>query len=259
MSRRLLYSAGPGAVAALLAVLVVQLLSVCGWFSPDVLPAPSAIAVQMLDELTSIRIWQAIGLTLLGWLVGLLIAMAAGLALGFVVGSCSLAFDLLKAPLEFLRPIPPVALIPALVLIYGDTISTKIALVALGAVWPILIQTIYGVREIDKTAIDLAAIYRFPKYLFVTRVLVPGALPSIFVGLRTGASIGLIAAIAAELIAGVAGLGREIGMARSSIDLAPMYALITISGVIGVVVSALISLLRRSLLFWHASEQGNQL
>ena len=136
-------------------------------------------------------------------------------------------------PIEFLRPIPSVALIPLAVLIYGQGLESKVFLVAFASFWPLLIQTIYGVQDVDPVATDTARSFGLGRLERMWRITVPSAVPYIATGIRISSAVALILAVTAELVIGAAGLGREINVARSGGNLDAMYALIVATGLLG--------------------------
>ena len=201
----------------------------------------SATVSELVTQVAESRFWSAVGNTLQGWVLGLGIAMALGIPLGMIIGSSRWVFRAFRVPIEFLRPIPSVALIPLAVLIYGTGLESKVFLAAFASFWPLLIQTIYGVQDVDPVATDTARSFGLGRRARLRRIVLPGAVPYIATGVRISAAVSLILVVTAELVIGSAGLGREINTARSGGNLEVMYALILATGLLGWILNIVMS------------------
>jgi ABC-type nitrate/sulfonate/bicarbonate transport system permease component len=197
--------------------------------------------------------WIAVGQTLRGWAIGLSLAMLIGVAAGLVIRSAPLLRAMTASTIEFLRPIPSVALIPLVVLLFGSRPQSALILVVYAATWQVLVQVLYGVADVDPVARDTARSYRFSRWSVARTVIWPTALPYVVTGFRLAAAVALILEITAELVIGVPGLGRSIGVAQSSGAVPETYALVIVVGLIGVVVNVLARAVERRVLRWHAS------
>lgn len=217
------------------------------------LPPLSAMFRALAVEVPTAEFWSAVGATMRGWAIGLAIAGVAGIVLGIVIGSLDVLRRFTASTIEFLRPIPSVALIPLAVLLFGTQIQSKLLLVVYAAFWQVLIQVIYGVRDVDPVARDTARSLRFGFLARVRYVIWPTALPYVMTGLRLAAAVALVLAITAELVIGNPGLGRQIAVAQSSGAVANMYGYVLVTGVIGVVVNLGVRLVERRVLSWHPS------
>lgn len=224
-----------------------------GLVSANYLPPLSRITVALAELLGEPVFWTAVGDTVRGWFLGLSIAMALGLAAGFVIGTIPVLREFTASTIEFLRPIPSVALIPLAVLVFGADLRSVLLLVGYAAFWQILVQVLYGVRDVDPVAQDTARTFGLNRWARMRHVTWPTALPYVLTGLRLAAAVALILAITAELIIGAPGLGNEIGTAQSGGAVARMYALVIVTGLLGVAVNVLARRLERWLLSWHPS------
>jgi ABC-type nitrate/sulfonate/bicarbonate transport system permease component len=246
-------------VAGFAALLVlIEVLPRIGVVSPLYLPPTSRIAAALVDEAVTGTFWAAVGNTLIGWAAGLAIAVVAGVVLGVLIGSIPALRALTASTVEFLRPIPSVALIPLAVLLYGTKLQSTLLLVVYAAFWQVLVQVLYGVADVDPVADETARSYRLGPWARVRYLLWPTALPYVFTGVRLAASVALVLAVTAELIIGAPGLGAEIGVAQSSQAVPDMYALIVVTGLIGVVINLGARLAERHLLSWHQSVRGEE-
>jgi ABC-type nitrate/sulfonate/bicarbonate transport system permease component len=157
--------------------------------------------------------------------------------------------------IEFLRPVPSVALIPLAILVYCTGLTSKVFLVAFASTWPLLIQTIYGARDLDPVQLETARSFRIRRHDRILRVTLMGAVPYIATGLRIASATALILAITAELIIGSPGIGRSINIARQGGAVAEMYALIATTGLLGWALNSLFAIGERRVLHWHPSQR----
>ena len=199
---RLLSIASPVAL-----LLVWQLMSWAGLLDPRFIPSPigigkAAYAMLLSGELLQ-NIWASLTRILAGFVIGAVPGILIGLAMG-VSRWVRAAIDPLVAALF---PIPKISLLPLIMLYLGIGEASKIALVALGVVFLVLINAMAGVLAIDPIHFDVAKNYGAPRYKLWTRVVIPGALPMIFVGMRLGIGVAFIVIVAAEFVAARSGIG----------------------------------------------------
>jgi ABC-type nitrate/sulfonate/bicarbonate transport system permease component len=183
----------------------------------------------------------------LGYLIACVIAIAAGL----VLGSSILAAQAVEPIVEFLRAIPPPALIPFGILVFGIGDEMKVMIIAMVCVWPVLLNTIDGVRGIDQTLLDTARAYgiRGPDRLF--KVILPGASPQIFAGMRTSLSLALIMMVVSELVASTNGIGYFVIQSQRDFAIPEMWGGIVLLGVLGYLLNVVFVLVERRVLRWH--------
>jgi len=247
-ARALLGALGLAGVAA-----VFEAIPRAGIVSPDYLPPFSTMIAALGREAGAAPFWRALLDTIEGWALGLAIAVVLGSVLGVAIGSVRGLRAATASTIEFLRPIPSVALIPVAVLLYGAQLRSTLLLVVYAAFWPILLQVIHGVADVDPVARDTALSYRFTPWAKIRYLLLPTGLPYILTGLRLSAAVALILAVTAELVIGTPGLGKEIAVAMASSAVPAMYALILVVGLFGVAVNLGVRALERRVLSWHTS------
>jgi ABC-type nitrate/sulfonate/bicarbonate transport system permease component len=241
-------------VAGLAGFLVLlEVLPRVGLVPERYLPPTSRIAAALADELGEPSFWVALGDTLEGWAIGLALAVASGVGLGLLIGSVPALRAATASTIEFLRPIPSVALIPLAVLLFGTDLRSKLLLVVYASFWQVLVQVLHGVQDVDPVAMDTARSYRLGRWARIRDVVWPTALPYAVTGFRLAAAVALILAITAELVIGSPGLGREIAVAQTSGAVPAMYALVVVAGLLGVAVNLAARALERRLLAWHPS------
>lgn len=220
------------------------------WFPPV-----TVVLGTLLDLLSTGDLWAAVGKTLLGWGLGLGIAAALAIPAGMVIGSVETVYRACRAVIEFLRPIPSVALIPAAVLLFGIGTSMKVFLVVFAACWPILFQTIYGVQDVSPGVKETARVYGLGTLARFGRVILPSTMPYVATGLRIASAIALILAVTAELVVGAPGLGRAIVAAHTAAQIPTMYAFIAVTGALGWLLATTFQAVETRLLHWHPAQR----
>ena len=241
-------------VAGILGFLLTwELIPRVGLVEARFLPPASEVLVELAADFGLTAFWVAVGETLLAWGVGLAMAIVLAVMLGFVIGSSAFLRRFTHSTVEFLRPIPSVALIPLAVLLFGVRIESTLMLVVYAAFWQVFIQVLYGVADVDNIAMQTAKSYGLGPWARIRHVVFPTTLPYLMTGVRLAAAVALILAVTAELIIGSPGLGREIALAQSGGAIAGMYALILATGLIGVLINLVMRWIERKTLSWHSS------
>jgi ABC-type nitrate/sulfonate/bicarbonate transport system permease component len=245
--------------ASVLGVLVLfEVLPRIGVLPRDHFPPISETLSTLGEELGEASFWEAVGNTLQGWALGLGIAAGLAIPIGIVIGSSRLLYRAMRGVIEFLRPIPSVALIPLAILIYGTGLESKVFLAAFASFWQLLVATLYGVQDVDPVATDTARSFGFSRLQRLFRVTLPSAVPYIATGLRIASAVSLILTVTAELVIGSAGLGRSINLARSGGNEELMYALILTTGILGVLLNGIFVHAERRVLRWHPSQRSGE-
>jgi ABC-type nitrate/sulfonate/bicarbonate transport system permease component len=219
-------------------------------------PPVSDTFAELGSQMSGAEFWVAVGNTLQGWALGLGIAAALAIPLGIAIGSSRLLYRSVRAVVEFLRPVPSVALVPLAILIYRSHLQQKVFLAAFAAFWQLLIQTIYGVQDTDPVADDTARSFGFSRPQRLVFVTLPGAMPYIATGLRIASSVALILSVTAELVTGAVGLGSSIERAHAGGDVGQMYALIIATGLLGWALNGIFVAVERRILHWHPSQRA---
>ncbi|MFW0787378.1 ABC transporter permease [Gordonia sp. CPCC 206044] len=243
---------GYGVIGTVGTAVVAEVVLRSGLIDKPGLPIPSTVLGSVGDLLGDSTFWDAVGFTLREWLLGVLIAAVAGVLLGGLMGAFSKVFVAFELPVEVFRVLPSVAVGPILVLLFGSGMLPLSLTVALSCVWPILLNTLYGVRGTDATAVQTARTFGISGLGVLARVKIPSALPFAFTGIRVSASIGLIVAVSAELLIGNGqGIGGYILVnSANATDLDMVYAATLAAGVLGVAVSALFAVVDKKAFGW---------
>ena len=232
-----------------------QYVSTSGLISEQDLPAMTTTFQELWKMMHTQAFWTAFGQTVRGWALGLVIATVLAVPIGIVLGSSEFAGRAFRIPIEFLRPIPSAALIPLLFLTLGTTLKSEIFLAAFGAFWPLLVQTIYGVRDVDPVALDTARSFGIGRFERLYRIKLPSAVPYIATGLRISSAVSLILAFTAELFMGIPGLGQIMNVAESFGLTVQVYAIALATGFLGLAIYVVFAALERWALRWHPSQR----
>ena len=244
------------AVSSVLAALALwELISRTGVISERDLPAMSSTLQALWTLVQTGDFWIAFVETVRGWAIGLGLAIALAVPIGIALGSSDFAAAAFRVPIEFLRPIPSAALIPVLFLTLGTNLKSEIFLATFGAFWPLLVQTMYGVRDVDPIATDTARSFRLGPAARLYRVTLPSALPYVFTGIRISSAVSLILAFTAELFMGTGGLGVAMNVAQTFGLNDRIYALALATGFLGVGIHVAVSAAERRVLRWHPSQR----
>ena len=222
-----------------------------GWIDPDVLPAPVAVALAGWHSLLSGELLRNVEISAWRAAVGFAIGGGIGFILGLLNGLSGLAEKLTDTTLQMVRNIPHLALIPLVILWFGIGEEAKVFLVALGVFFPIYVNTLHGVRSVDPQLIEMARAYGMSRATLVRRVVLPGALPSIFVGLRYGLGITWLTLIVAETIAASSGIGYMAMNAREFMLVDVVMFAILIYAVLGKLADSTVRVLERICLAWN--------
>jgi len=217
------------------------------------LPPVTAVIVQLAGLLAGGAFWSALAETLVIALAGLTASVVAGVVLGVLIGSFDPVRYATLAVLEFLKPIPPIVILPLVVLIFGPTTQMSGFLVFFGCVLPIIMQTTAGVQDTDPVALDTARSYGLGRAEILARVTLPSALPFIGTAIRVAAPAALVITVVAGLLGGGPGLGRSIYQAQSGGEYPTLYAYVLVLGLLGLAFQGASQLAERRLLHWHAS------
>jgi NitT/TauT family transport system permease protein len=241
-----------GVVGTIGSALVAELVLRSGLIPVPGLPIPSHVLTGASHLVSDPVFWQQVFFTLGEWMLGLLIATVAGVLVGGLMGAFRSVFLAFEWPVESFRVLPSVAVGPILVLLIGPGMLPLALTVALSCVWPILLNTMYGVRSTDTTAVATARSFGAGSMRVLRQVKIPSALPFAFTGVRIAASIGLIVAVSAELLIGSgSGIGGYIlSNTANATNLDLVYAATLVAGLLGVLVNVVLAQLDEVLLGW---------
>ena len=215
-------------------VVVWEVVALVGAVPSAVLPGPVTVLGTAADLVRDGTLGEALAVSLGRVLVGSGLGIALGLVLGVVAGLWRTGLDLIDRPVQMVRTIPFTALTPLLILWFGLGETPKVVLVIVATVVPMYLNTLSGVRGVDPALVEVAVAYRLSPWRTATRVVLPGALGPILVGLRHALGIGWIAVIVAETVNSSAGIGYLLTTARTYVRTDVMVVCIAVYAVLGV-------------------------
>jgi NitT/TauT family transport system permease protein len=218
--------------------------------SKIVLPAPSAIAAAFSEGLLSGDFVWHLAVTMYEILAGFVVGAVSGLLLGFIIALVPLAERLLYPYVVAFQTVPKVAIAPIIVIWFGYGVSSKVVITATIAFFPLLANTIMGLRATPHDQIEMLVSYTASRWQIFTMIRLKQALPYIFVGLDVAIVLSVIGAIVGEFVGAKAGLGYLILQKNFNLDMAGTFAILIILSAIGVGLHALVSLFQRRIVFW---------
>lgn len=236
-------------------LIVWQIASSSGLLESRILPAPTAVISAFWDLLISGELWHHVKVSAGRALLGLLVGGGLGLLLGLLNGSSRFASTLLDTTLQMIRNIPALALIPLVILWFGIDETAKLFLVAVGVFFPIYINTYHGIRSVDPQLIEMGKSYGLSRWQLYKEIILPGAMPSILVGLRFALGLVWVLLIVAETISAQAGIGYMTMNAREFLQTDVVLVGILHYALLGKLADVLAQLLERYLLRWHSGYQ----
>jgi NitT/TauT family transport system permease protein len=220
---------------------------------PVYLPRASTVLMRMVGLLGDPSFLHHVGATLFAWAIGLGLAILIGSTLGVLIGSSSLAYQMSAAAIEFVRPIPPVAIIPLGIILWGQGLAMKLILIVYATLWPILYNAIYGVHDVDPIALQTGRAFGLTRRAVLWRIVLPSAAPFIFAGIRVSASVGLIVVVGTELLASSeSGIGSFIVFASSGGgQMDTVLAAASFSGVLGLLINGILKRIEHLFFAWR--------
>ncbi len=190
--------------------------------------------------------------------VGYLAAALLGIAIGVPIGASRNLRNVLEPVLEFLRAIPPPVLVPVLILFAGLGNEMKALVIVFGCIWPVLLNTVAGVRALDEVLAETVRSYRISRWARLWHFVLPGASPQIFTGLRQSLSIGIILMVISEMFAASDGIGFALVQYQRTFAIPEMWSGIILLGIIGIVLSLILRAIEARLLGWYHGLRQSQ-
>jgi ABC-type nitrate/sulfonate/bicarbonate transport system permease component len=238
---------------ALIIVLILlwEGLSQFEFVNPIFLPPFSKIITVLLNLIFNGDFLKNIGYTVLRCFCGYFLAVLIAVPVGILMGRSKFIYNLLEPLVEMLRPMPSAAIIPVAILFLGIYTKMKLAVIMYGSLWPILIDTLHGVRGIDPILIDTGRTFNLNRKQFLTKIVVPAASPNIVTGMRVSLAIALILTITVEMIAGSDGLGFYIIDCERSFHFPEMYSGIFVLGLLGYLINYIFLTIEGKVMRWY--------
>lgn len=236
-------------------ILAWELAAKAGWLSSRILPEPWAVARAAWSLALSGELWTHVRISAWRAISGFAVGGGLGLLLGLLTGTFKQAETLLDTSIQMIRNIPALALIPLVILWFGIDESSKLFLVSIGVFFPVYLNTFHGIRSVDKGLIEMAKSYGLSGWPLYRDVILPGALPSILVGVRFALGLVWVLLIVAETISAQAGIGYMTMNAREFLQTDVVLVGILLYALLGKLADILARLLERYWLRWHPGYQ----
>lgn len=244
-----------GTAGIVSAIALWELATRLGLIPSRHIPPATEIFGEFGRALTAVEFWASVADTLSQWALGLALAVLIAVPAGLLMGSVEAVWRAFRPIVEFFRSVPGSTLIPLAILLWGLSLTSVVFLIVFGSMWSLIIQAMYGARDVEEGARHTALAFRLTRAERARYVVLPSALPYIATGLRIASATALIVAVSAEILIGVPGLGQDIMLAHTAGQTVGMYALILAAGLIGIAIHLAFSRLERHVLRWHQSQR----
>lgn len=219
--------------------------------------SPPELGQAFIAEWVGPRMTEDVLPSILRLLAGIALAILLGVLLGLLIGTFRPVRELFEPSLEFLRAVPPPVLIPVLALLMGINDGMRIAVIVVGCLWPILLNTVEGVRAVDAGLRDTCDTYELDGWRRVRDLTLPSAMPHVMVGIRQSLSIGLILVVISEMFAASSGLGYAIIEFQRLFAIPEMWSGVFLLGLLGVLLFVIFHLIERRTLRWYNGMKEN--
>ena len=215
---------GPGLSSMVLLFAIWEIVARLKLLNPIVFPTFTRVIEALYSLAAGPVLWENVGASLQRAVTGFILASVLGIALGLAIGWSRTANAWLAAPLEFFRQLPPLAMLPVFLLILGLGFKAQIAMVIWAAIWPIMLNTANGCREVDPALIKAARSFGMNRMQMFTKLVLPSSLPMISTGLRLGGTYALLVLVGAEMVGAQSGIGYLIINSQYTLQVPEMYA-----------------------------------
>lgn len=221
-----------------------------GWIDRRFFPAPSEAFTAAASMVQTGELWENLSVSLVRIGVGFVIGAVPGVLIGLAMGLFSPVRAIIQPLVDCTFPIPKIAILPLFLMIFGLGEESKYAIIAVAVIYLVLINTVAGVRNIDRIYLDVCKNYQASKLMMFTDVALPGALPMIVTGLKLGMGIALLVIVSAEFVGAKSGIGYLIWNSWQTFQVEKMYVGLLISAFLGFIAAILLNLLERVLIPW---------
>jgi sulfonate transport system permease protein len=243
-------------VTGLVAVLILwQVGATSGWLGSTT-PSPAEVIAAGGELIGNGELAHHLGVSLTRVAKGLAIGLSIGLVLGLAAGLLRLAEDLVDAPIQALRMLPHLALVPIFIIWFGIGETSKIALIAIGPIFPLYLNVLHGIRGVDERLVESARSCGVGRLGLIRRVILPGALPQILVGLRQALGIGWLTLVVAEQTATTTGIGFLMNDAREFLRTDVIFVVLVLYALLGLGTDLFVRLIERRALAWRRGFSG---
>ena len=239
-------------LSPILLLLLWQFGAAVGWIDTRFFPAPSAVFAEARNMIVSGELWLNLSISLERIVIGFCIGAVPGVIVGLAMGLFSPIRALLQPLVDATFPIPKIAVLPLFIMVFGLGEASKYAIIATAVIYLVLINTVAGVRNIEKIYLDVGKNYGASRWMMFVDVALPGALPLIVAGLRLGMGVALLVIVAAEFVGARSGIGYLIWTSWQVFQVEKMYVGLLVSALLGFASAILLNYLERVLIPWKA-------
>jgi len=232
------------------------LIAVMALLPATLVPDPVGVIVELARLSITVEFWQAVAATLGGAMLGLVASIVVGIPFGILSGRFWRVERSASFLVDFGRAFPAIALVGVLVLMLGRGIEMKAVLVFIAVLFPLIVQTQHGVQRVEPMIEETCQAFRIPQGLYIRKVLIPAAMPSIMTGLRLAASVAVLVAISAEVLTNAPGIGQKIAEAQIGSHAPKAFAFIIAAGVLGYLVNYAVTTIQNRVVQWRPSGIG---
>lgn len=243
-------------IAPILLIAIWQVASVSGLTNTNILPSPGRVVSTFFKLIENGKLGNGLLVSGIRVIKGFGIAVVIGVTLGVIMGQFKILNKILSSLISIFRPVPMIAWIPLLILWLGIGEDSKVAVIIIGATWPILLNTIAGILSVDKKLLEVAQVNEKSRREILLYVILPSAWPSIITGIRLGISTAWTCVVAAEMIAASSGIGYMITYARELSQPDVVLVGVFTIGLVGLLIDAVIMRIQKRLLRWNYIQQG---
>ncbi|HLR69527.1 ABC transporter permease [Virgibacillus alimentarius] len=240
-----------GSFIPIILIIAWEGLSRVGFFPTYQLPAPTTILITIKEMAQEGTLWDHIGITTYRVLMGFLIGTVAAVLLGSLVGFYKNAERLFDPMIQAFRSIPSLAWVPLFILWMGIGEPSKITMIAVGVFFPVYLNVVSGILGVDRKLIEVGKIYDLNIFQLIRRIILPGALPSFLVGLRSGLGLGWMFVVAAELMGASEGLGYLLVLGQNTLSPEIIIASIILFAIIGKFFDWILKVIEKQALHWQ--------
>ncbi len=244
------FERGLSVASPLVLLLFWQAGAELGWIDTRFFPAPSAIFVAAWDMLLSGELWKHLSISLERIVIGFCLGAIPGVIIGLAMGLFSPIRAVIQPLVDATFPIPKIAVLPLFIMVFGLGEQSKYAIIATAVIYLVLINTVAGVRNIDKIYLDVGQNYGASRWMMFVDVALPGALPLILAGLKLGMGVALLVIVAAEFVGAQSGIGFLIWTSWQVFQVEKMYVGLLVAAVLGFGSALVLNYLERALIPW---------
>jgi ABC-type nitrate/sulfonate/bicarbonate transport system permease component len=230
---------GPGLLLGALLVLAWEGAVRAGLLSAEIVPAPSAVWSAAVRLTESGALPDNVAHTLTATLIGWVIAATVGIVLGLAMGLLDPLRNYTAATVEVLRAVPAISFVPLAVLLLGFSVEMEVAIIVYVSQWPVLINTIAGVRSVTPVHREVARTMQLGHWDRIRKVTLPSAVPNVLIGLRLALALSLALAVVAEMVGNPKGIGYALILHQQALQPAELFAYLVLTGVLGLLLNSL--------------------